>query len=189
MEPNRGNRQETDSTTSVHSGSEDESTEDATSELHHSLPRPSFSSSEQIEDAQHSSSASSTVSVLDTDAREIPVSQQTTSIGDDGSEIVLWRSAFLQRSFLIGLAIFFALVICALEIMDTVSRRNDGLATVDQNFHYLWTYGPTLCKRVSPIEVTISNKDSPCPARRLLGPNRISNQTATPISGYTPRTS
>lgn len=71
---------------------------------------------------------------------------QTPRMADAGDTWVdqpKWRPFYLRSTFLLGLAAVFALMIAALEILDYVSERDQGLATVSQNLHYLWTYGPT----------------------------------------------
>jgi len=40
-------------------------------------------------------------------------------------------------------AFCFAGCLAVLEVIYRISVRDDGLATVNRNQHYLWTYGPT----------------------------------------------
>ncbi|KIV94088.1 hypothetical protein PV10_05244 [Exophiala mesophila] len=54
-----------------------------------------------------------------------------------------WNPFFLRKWVLLCFALFFALVIASLQILYSVSRKNDGIATSDGGKHYLWTYGPT----------------------------------------------
>ncbi|GME57882.1 hypothetical protein GTA08_BOTSDO01504 [Neofusicoccum parvum] len=54
-----------------------------------------------------------------------------------------WAALTLRRPVLLAFTILFILMIVALEIMYYFSRRDDGIATVAQKEHYLWTYGPT----------------------------------------------
>ncbi|KAH8893091.1 hypothetical protein GQ53DRAFT_718706 [Thozetella sp. PMI_491] len=51
---------------------------------------------------------------------------------------------WLRRFFLPGMALVFAGMIAALEVLNYYSGRNQGLATELEDQHYLWTYGPTL---------------------------------------------
>lgn len=51
-----------------------------------------------------------------------------------------------QNKFRVYLWVFsgiFSLLLVALEVLDFVSRRNNGIMSVKQNMQYLWTYGPT----------------------------------------------
>ncbi|OAP65124.1 hypothetical protein AYL99_01096 [Fonsecaea erecta] len=54
-----------------------------------------------------------------------------------------WDPLFLRHWILVTFALFFAAVIAALQVVYTVSQNNHGVATSDNNEHYLWTYGPT----------------------------------------------
>ncbi|KIW20362.1 hypothetical protein PV08_00937 [Exophiala spinifera] len=54
-----------------------------------------------------------------------------------------WNPLFLRRWVLVVFALFFAAAIAAVQILYSVSRQNNGVATSDNNKHYLWTYGPT----------------------------------------------
>ncbi|KAL1637330.1 hypothetical protein SLS58_009339 [Diplodia intermedia] len=49
----------------------------------------------------------------------------------------------LRPAVLLGYALAFALTIAALELLDYFSRRNNGIATVDEKYYYFWKYGPT----------------------------------------------
>lgn len=65
-----------------------------------------------------------------------------------------WVPAVLSHSMLLGNIVFFLACISGLEIMDYVSKRDRGLATTDQKYHYLWTYGPTLSQYLPTQEPT-----------------------------------
>lgn len=52
-------------------------------------------------------------------------------------------SQYFSRTFLVGMATIFVIMILALEILNMFSQRNQGIVAVDENNHYLWTYGPT----------------------------------------------
>ncbi|EOD51312.1 hypothetical protein UCRNP2_1955 [Neofusicoccum parvum UCRNP2] len=54
-----------------------------------------------------------------------------------------WTPFHLRRPVLLAAAAVFVLMVVALEVLHHVSERDDGLATVSENMHYLWTYGPT----------------------------------------------
>ncbi|GME51181.1 uncharacterized protein LTHEOB_12502 [Neofusicoccum parvum] len=54
-----------------------------------------------------------------------------------------WTPFHLRRPVLLAAAAVFVLMVVALEVLRYVSERDDGLATVAENMHYLWTYGPT----------------------------------------------
>lgn len=52
-------------------------------------------------------------------------------------------SLYFSRTFLIGLATTFVIIILALEVLNLFSERHNGIVAVDEKNHYLWTYGPT----------------------------------------------
>ncbi|KAF6811528.1 hypothetical protein CSOJ01_05661 [Colletotrichum sojae] len=52
-------------------------------------------------------------------------------------------SQYFSRTFLVGIAMTFVIMILALEILNMFSQRNKGIVAVDEKNHYLWTYGPT----------------------------------------------
>ncbi|KAJ6015673.1 hypothetical protein N7540_010264 [Penicillium herquei] len=54
-----------------------------------------------------------------------------------------WRPAYLRKRVLSGFAIIFCAIIIALEILNYVSSKNQGLTSSTESRHYLWTYGPT----------------------------------------------
>jgi hypothetical protein len=53
---------------------------------------------------------------------------------------------YLNRAFLLILVLGFMVMIAALETLAWLSKRNQGLATANEDWHYLWTYGPTMSK-------------------------------------------
>jgi hypothetical protein len=54
-------------------------------------------------------------------------------------------SFYLTKTFLLGIAAIFVLMIAAAEALNYFSARDLGIAQVAEQQHYLWTYGPTLC--------------------------------------------
>ncbi|KAI0517417.1 hypothetical protein F5B22DRAFT_124526 [Xylaria bambusicola] len=54
-----------------------------------------------------------------------------------------WRPIYLRRSVLFGFILVFILIIVTIEVLLSISNRNQGLATSTSAQHYLWTYGPT----------------------------------------------
>ncbi|KAL0257631.1 hypothetical protein SLS55_006794 [Diplodia seriata] len=56
-----------------------------------------------------------------------------------------------RRSVLLSFAGMFALMIGSLELLNYLSHRYTGIATVEQGAHYLWTYGPTFVLTVIAI--------------------------------------
>ncbi|KAI0970526.1 hypothetical protein F4678DRAFT_462227 [Xylaria arbuscula] len=54
-----------------------------------------------------------------------------------------WRPFYLRRSVLFGFILVFILIIVTIEVLLSLSNRNQGLATSTSAQHYLWTYGPT----------------------------------------------
>jgi hypothetical protein len=63
---------------------------------------------------------------------------------DAQSELMGLQPFYLSRYFLAGQATLSVLLVVALEILNHLSNRDQGLATVAATMHYLWTYGPTL---------------------------------------------
>lgn len=93
-------------------------------------------------------SQSDTVSLLDQEHPSPEATSQNSlrTPDDEGilrSDTPKWAPFYVRPPFLLGQAIVFILVITALEVLYHVSEKNQGLATVPQNLHYLWTYGPT----------------------------------------------
>lgn len=82
------------------------------------------------------------VSYTALDPHEQPVSE-----GRQNSTITKvkhgWRPVWMRRSVLILFLICFAALLAALQVLDILSVRHDGLASTDMSYHYLWTYGPT----------------------------------------------
>lgn len=54
-----------------------------------------------------------------------------------------YRPWSLRRHVLFGLLIILLAMIVALELMFSISKRTNGLATSSENERYLWRYGPT----------------------------------------------
>lgn len=57
-----------------------------------------------------------------------------------------WTDPYFRPLFLTSLATFLILMIAVLEVLHHISQHNQGLVTVSENMHYLWTYGPTFGK-------------------------------------------
>ncbi|KAI1609302.1 hypothetical protein EDD37DRAFT_653735 [Exophiala viscosa] len=54
-----------------------------------------------------------------------------------------WDPPFLRRWVLALFAVLFVAIIVGLQAIYSVSVRDQGIASSDDNKHYLWTYGPT----------------------------------------------
>lgn len=54
-----------------------------------------------------------------------------------------WTPVSLHRMVLLGYAVLFIVIIVALEVLNYLSNRNQGLATVSENLYYLWKFGLT----------------------------------------------
>jgi hypothetical protein len=55
------------------------------------------------------------------------------------------HSFYLRRYFLVGIALLLLLFVVPLEILNSISNRNQGFAPAPGGMHYyLWTYGPAL---------------------------------------------
>jgi hypothetical protein len=54
-----------------------------------------------------------------------------------------WIPAALRRRSLLAFIAAYTVLILVLAVLFSYSNQHDGLATSDEKFHYLWTYGPT----------------------------------------------
>ncbi|RAH42332.1 DUF3433 domain-containing protein [Aspergillus brunneoviolaceus CBS 621.78] len=54
-----------------------------------------------------------------------------------------WTPTILRSATLVAFALLFAAMIVVIEVLSSVSARNQGLGTSESKYHYLWTYGPT----------------------------------------------
>ena len=54
-----------------------------------------------------------------------------------------WNPPFLRKRTLGTFALLFAAIAAALQILHSVSQKNQGIANSDDSKRYLWTYGPT----------------------------------------------
>lgn len=54
-----------------------------------------------------------------------------------------WTPFFLQRATILGFITAYVSLLVALIVLAILDDRNQGLATVDSNLRYVWTYGPT----------------------------------------------
>ncbi|KAF6820834.1 hypothetical protein CMUS01_11497 [Colletotrichum musicola] len=52
-------------------------------------------------------------------------------------------SLYFSRTFLVGMATISVFMVLCLEILNLFSVRNRGIVAVEEENHYLWTYGPT----------------------------------------------
>ena len=54
-----------------------------------------------------------------------------------------WRPSYLRRRVLLAFLIVFCMIIAALETLNRLSERHNGIAPSIESRHYFWTYGPT----------------------------------------------
>lgn len=54
-----------------------------------------------------------------------------------------WKPFWSRRVVLLAFMLCFAIMLLALELLDLYCARQDGIASVDMDLYYLWTYGPT----------------------------------------------
>jgi hypothetical protein len=54
-----------------------------------------------------------------------------------------WIPAALRRRSLLAFIAAYTALIVVLAVLFSYSNQHDGLASSDEKFHYLWTYGPT----------------------------------------------
>ncbi|KAK0614501.1 hypothetical protein B0T14DRAFT_528606 [Immersiella caudata] len=55
----------------------------------------------------------------------------------------LWTPFFLRRPTLVVFIVIFVLLMLAFAILFGISNRDQGLASANPNWYYLWVYGPT----------------------------------------------
>ncbi|KAF3759893.1 hypothetical protein M406DRAFT_109128 [Cryphonectria parasitica EP155] len=55
-----------------------------------------------------------------------------------------WSPLYLKRYIILGLGASFVFLAVAIEILQWVSKKNNGLATSNQKLQYLWSFGPTV---------------------------------------------
>ncbi|PYI19440.1 hypothetical protein BO99DRAFT_458912 [Aspergillus violaceofuscus CBS 115571] len=82
-----------------------------------------------------------------------PLVQETATSESDSTQdgenhpIRSWRHAWtpiiLRSGTLAAFALLFAAMIVVVEVLSSVSARNQGISTSDSKYHYFWTYGPT----------------------------------------------
>jgi hypothetical protein len=87
-------------------------------------------------------------------SRSLPTtsSVRSDSIGEGRTDGVVreklndeasWIPAALRRRSLLAFIAAYTVLIVVLAVLFSYSNQHDGLATSDEKFHYLWTYGPT----------------------------------------------
>lgn len=54
-----------------------------------------------------------------------------------------WCPKMLQKKYLGGFIFGFVTIILIITILFCYSNAHNGLATANQDLHYVWTYGPT----------------------------------------------
>jgi len=69
---------------------------------------------------------------------------------DDPFSVTQWTDSYLSRSFIFLLVLSFLFMIMILECMNHLSNLNHGIASVNEDWYYLWTYGPTMSREKSP---------------------------------------
>jgi hypothetical protein len=62
----------------------------------------------------------------------------------------LWIPWSLRCRFLISNCLLFAVFIVVLEVLYSISQRHNGLASSEEKLYYLWTYGPTASRYITP---------------------------------------
>lgn len=90
--------------------------------------------------------ANSSVSVDTTEDEPINGSQRPALDETLQNLCPTWTEFYFRPLFLINLGTLFMLMIVVLEVLNSISQRNQGLVTASENLHYLWTYGPTFGK-------------------------------------------
>jgi len=62
------------------------------------------------------------------------------------SVVTQWTDPYLSRPFIFVLVVSFFIKIVILELLNHLSRKNHGIASVNEDYYYLWTYGPTMSR-------------------------------------------
>lgn len=69
------------------------------------------------------------------------------------SPVQWWTPGILRRRSLYTFVVFYICSMVTLVVLSIVDRNNAGIATVQSEWHYAWTYGPTLgifCRPLTP---------------------------------------
>lgn len=102
-----------------------------------------------------------------------------------------WTPTILRSVTLVAFALLFAAMIVVIEVLSSVSARNQGLGTSESKYHYLWTYGPTAGRcsgsfhvhRVGGPLLIEGCGNSPDDRSRTMGPGRVSHQATHALEG------
>lgn len=73
-----------------------------------------------------------------------------------------WRSRFLRRSILAIFLCFSLAAIATVELLLDLSNSRHGLLQSNQDWYYLWTYGPTASMFVLILERVFFSTDRSC---------------------------
>lgn len=74
--------------------------------------------------------------------------RQITKEDGDGKALLTtdcryWEPFFLSSSAALGFSITYAAIIIGLALLYTHSKAHNGIATTNNNLHYLWAFGTT----------------------------------------------
>lgn len=82
----------------------------------------------------------------DTDLWAWNVKSKSPEASDDQN---FWSPLFLRPSVLVLFILSFIIMLVALEVLNHISKSNNGLSTTERSKRYLWTYGPVAGKHSS----------------------------------------
>ena len=67
-----------------------------------------------------------------------------------GSPSRLWTPTVLRPWAFVAFAALFIAILIVVQVLYSVSIKNNGISASDAKYRYLWTYGPTAGRLMSP---------------------------------------
>ena len=74
---------------------------------------------------------------------EVPIQEANACPLDTIHSGLPWRPAYLRRRILCAFGLLFIGLTITLQLLLSISNKNQGLTSASSNLHYLWTFGPT----------------------------------------------
>lgn len=74
---------------------------------------------------------------------EILTANQHGKDYNGGSSSQLWTPTVLRPWVFVAFATLFIAILIVVQVLYSVSIKNNGISASDAKFRYLWTYGPT----------------------------------------------
>jgi hypothetical protein len=89
-----------------------------------------------------------------------------------------WKPLFLRSPVLVGFCLFSIAILVSLQVILTVSTKNNGIATSSDDKHFLWTYAPTALFTIVIViwrQVDYNSKALQPWANMAAGPQPVEN--------------